>query len=336
MEDREQIAFKIANNNILIKLPYAKENFIIGKYLQLFSIIPSRYTKPDVVIETRYSSRIKIPTPRANLIADAGKLKIFSTPRTGNFFFIIEPFSKSEGLLKKILKRKLEYKKYPFYLETPIIFKFNREIIKKVLPLPYRIAIFDSEFRKGYIYVKEDKGRRCLLPHPLEAPLLKIFLSNLLVSSKNRGAIFHSSAVVENNKSYLFIGPRGSGKSTMAKIWSDKEKSLIQDESIIIQKAKGTFLDFPTPGFRTNLRPPFNGTRIDKIFFLYHSKKNEARQLKPSKASYLLLGNSAFHSVVAPLDHYIEFCKELASQVPCYSLGFVPNSRIVDFIRRIK
>ena len=191
--------------------------------------------------------------------------------------------------------------------------------------------------KKGHIYVKEKKNRS-LLPFPLEPPLLEILLINSLVLSKS-GLMLHSSGIVDDKKAHLFIGDPGHGKSTMARLWRQEGKVALQDEKIIVRKKEDSFMAFSMPGYETNLKPASRGIKIEKVFFIYHSEQNKIKQLEFPEATRRLLRNGSgalFYLGMNSLDWYIGFCKELASKVSCYSLGFVPNRKVIDFIRKIK
>jgi hypothetical protein len=148
--------------------------------------------------------------------------------------------------------------------------------------------------------------------------------------------IFHGSGIKEESSGYLFLGKSGCGKSTMLKIWRRENKNVnIQDENVIIRRIRDSFSAFSLPGYSAKTESRFDGAKLKKIFFLHHTNKNSLKKLDPSLASYLLLRSSNFHLSIRSLDSLLNFCKGLASDVPCYSLGFKPDSNVVNFLRKI-
>jgi len=338
VQNKNQIGLNIADITILLSLPYSKEKFILKKDFLSFFVNPTSFNKPEVNIQIYYNKTPPIFHKKRSIVEAGSWLRAFSSSKRKKFLYMIDAFQE-KTLIKGIFKRRFEYKKISFNLEILLnIDRFNLGIAKKLLPLPYRVAIFNGNFKTGYIYVKE-KRDRAILPFPLEPPFLEILLINLLVLSES-GMILHSSGIVDDGKAYLFIGGPGAGKSTMAELWRQAGGKMLQDEKIIVRKNKGSFLAFSIPGYGgTNLKPAFKGIKIEKIFFIYHSQKNEIKQLNSSGATYHLLRNGSgalFYLGIDSLDWYIRFCKELALRIPCYSLGFVPDRKVIDFIREIK
>ncbi len=154
------------------------------------------------------------------------------------------------------------------------------------------------------------------------------------ILSLKQGAVFHACGVIDADRGYLFLGRQGQGKTTMAKLWKD-EAIVLHDDHIPIRKIGDYFFAFPLPCFKMNLdKFSLERRRLSKIFFLHHNSQNEIVRQNTTQAAVMLFEHC--FNFIDSVDFAINFCVDLAKKIPCYSLGFFPNKRIVDFIRRIE
>ena len=79
--------------------------------------------------------------------------------------------------------------------------------------------------------------------------LVRISLQKIL--SKKQGVILHSSGIIMKDKTLLFIGKPGSGKSTVMTLLSKKFKAF-SDDSVIVKKEGKIFFIYNTPFIETN------------------------------------------------------------------------------------
>ena len=204
-------------------------------------------------------------------------------------------------------------------------------------PLPYRIAAFDNDFRQGKVYTRIPKlGEMSdgLLPNLLEFPLSEVLMVFLL--ARGRGLMFHACGIDDDGRGFLFLGNSTHGKTTMARLWKD-HALVLNDDRIILRQREGRFWMFGTPfhGDYNHVSP--KGIPLDKIFFLRHAEANDSRRKKGVVASSMLL-TRCFPPLwdAEGMSYTIDFCAQLVTEVPCYELDFVPNQKIVDFVRCVK
>ncbi len=149
------------------------------------------------------------------------------------------------------------------------------------------------------------------------------------------GIKLHGCGVVDNGQCYLFLGLPGKGKSTMARLWQ-KEAAILNDDRIPVQKVGDSFLAFATPGYTTNSRYTAKGFPISKIFFLQHSSKNKVFRVNGFRALSIFLKSSPIVTWDSSiLRQTVTFFTQMARKLPCYSLHFVPDKRVLDLVRRI-
>ena len=98
---------------------------------------------------------------------------------------------------------------------------------------------------------------------------------------KFNGMRLHSSAVVVDNKAYLFSGPSGMGKSTHTQLWQTvfgEKAQIINDDKPVLRRLDGKWYAYGTPwcgkdGINLNQKVPLAG-----ICFLQQASDNKIRR----------------------------------------------------------
>ena len=149
-------------------------------------------------------------------------------------------------------------------------------------------------------------------------------------------SIIHGCAVVKNECGYLFSGPSGTGKSTIAKISSDC--TILNDELVIVNRSNGHYEISSTP-FRGDFKNTINSSApLSALFLIKHGKQNIIRKI--SKTEFVtrlvreviysdsLLSTKRKESFLEMMD----FCSGIADIVPFYELQFLPDKSFWDCI----
>lgn len=166
----------------------------------------------------------------------------------------------------------------PRSIDFEIILKRDPQIIT------YRKNPRDNNF---FMYFFK-KNKKTIETYAHISPFQLNFLISLAIDDllkKETGFMIHASAVAKGTDALLFLGQSGAGKTTIAKLLSDKFKR-ISDDMIIIRKIKGRYLAYETFfNDRNYIGIKKKGSyRIAGIFFLNKSKKIIASEItdKPS------------------------------------------------------
>jgi hypothetical protein len=199
---------------------------------------------------------------------------------------------------------------------------------------PNVFAVLQQDLKKGDIYITHTSFEYHLPPDPLGHPLNQILM--ILLLSLDKGMIFHACGIDYRGSGYLFLGNSGDGKSTMAKIWFERNVTVLNDDRIVVREKNGAFWMYGTPwhGDFRELSP--NGLPIQKIFFLRRGEENRVALKNGAEAVAMLLVRS-----FPPLwdskgmAYVTDLCHRLVSKIPCYELSFEPDTRIVDFVRNV-
>jgi hypothetical protein len=235
-------------------------------------------------------------------------------PATGDRIF-------DSGLLWQLYRRDGNY-----------IFRFTSSAFG---PLAYKEARFNADFTSGEFSLHRAYFDGGAPAYPLESPLCEIWMVNLL--AQGRGIEVHASGVRDaNGRGYLFLGNCGAGKSTMARLWQrGGGAQIVSEDRIILRFLDGRLWMYPTPWHgEVELTAPVR-TGVNEIFFLARGGRNTTRALSPAEAVSGLLARSFAPLYNAPgLDFTLSFLERAAQQVPCRELAFVPDERVVDFVRQ--
>jgi hypothetical protein len=192
----------------------------------------------------------------------------------------------------------------------------------------------------AYLLPKKDKGKVWNI-----SDIIYDFLQVLLInyfSQRNQGIFTHAVGIRDlGKKGLLFTGKSGCGKSTTARLWYKHSKAMVlNDDRIIVRKIKGKFFIYGCPwhgDFSDYLSSRIESAHLTKLFFIHHAPKNIVRPILERQAFQLLYPAMfpAFWDKMC-LENIVSFCYDLVRSVPCFSLGFVNNKKIIDFVRDIK
>lgn len=187
------------------------------------------------------------------------------------------------------------------------------------------------DFRHGKLFLSPGSGS--VSAQDFQA-LLKLLLVNYL-AQQGLGVFLHACAVKEAGRVYLFAGSSGCGKSTMASLWSRVPGAVVlSDERVILRCRAGRFWAYGTPWSSSAGAASPQCAPLAKVFLLKHRSENESFRLSGAQAARRLLAHAwlTFWDA-AGLDFGLQFLEELVGSVPVHELGFVPDRRVVDFIR---
>ena len=172
--------------------------------------------------------------------------------------------------------------------------------------------------------------RELLLVETLPLPVV------VLLSGRD-GIFLHSCAVALKEHGVVFAGVSGSGKSTMAELWSrfgPPASKVIDDEHIIARYSPGSTILFGAPWSRGTSKATFLRPPMKAVFFLSHGEQNRCDRLSSGEAFAHLL-SQVFLPVWSQeqVELTMQTCASMLDNVDCYHLHFVPDSEVVGFIQ---
>lgn len=200
--------------------------------------------------------------------------------------------------------------------------------------LPEKLVILESAFKSGQIYIKKNGSQSNLFPDPLGYPLNQVLMIILL--SRSKGIMLHACGIDDCGHGYLFLGNSTCGKSTIARLWFENRSLVLNDDRIIIREKDGELWMYGTPWHGDFKEVSSKGLPIQKIFFLQHGKKNSADPKIGGEAVSMLLTRS-FPSLwdKKGMEDTLGLAQLIVNKIPCYELNFLPDKRIIHFVRNI-
>lgn len=196
----------------------------------------------------------------------------------------------------------------------------------------YATAVFSSDFLRGDLYLNNqspDGTDPC--NSFFEYPISEIMMICLL--ARGRGIHVHASGISDDGRGLLFAGNSTHGKTTMARLWQG-EGRILNDDRIVLRARDGRIWMYGTPWHGECDSVSSDGVPLDRVFFLRHAGTNGLRRVEGVQAAAMLLARS-FPPLwdASGMACTLDFCDQVVSRVPCHELGFVPDQRVVDFIR---
>jgi hypothetical protein len=200
-------------------------------------------------------------------------------------------------------------------------------------PVPYKLARFDPSFTSGQVLFSASCLPDSGVLDPLEFPLPELMMINLL--ARGRGVEIHGCGVIDrDNRAYLFPGQSGAGKSTIARLWSNEGATILSDDRLILRLRDGEVWMYGTPWhgeeeFAVPASAPLTG-----IDFLAQGPENRVRPVRGAEALAQLFACSfpPFYDE-AGLNGTLEILAAIVGRVPCFELSFLPDARVVGYMR---
>lgn len=197
----------------------------------------------------------------------------------------------------------------------------------------FQEAVCSQDFRSADVYMiaADEEIKPILFGYPLD----ELLMINLLC--RNQGILLHACGISDRGEGILFCGMSGAGKSTLANIWKAEEGVVVLgDDRIVLRMIDGDLMICGTPwhGEARHCSPEMVPVR--KIFIIEHAKENLVKNLSRAQAVSHILPRS-FVPIwdKAGMARTLEFADTVTAQIPAYSIGVVPDRRVVEFARSI-
>lgn len=148
------------------------------------------------------------------------------------------------------------------------------------------------------------------------------------------GLVVHASGVLDGDNGCLFTGLSGVGKSTMARLWSQKGASVVNDDRLILMPHGTDYYMHNTPmPYYTDVPKQAS---LKGIFLLSQSPVNCCTRITGAVAMMRFMANCMQHlHSNAYVKEHLAIVEAIAAKVPIYELGFKPDTDVVDLVRQL-
>lgn len=196
-----------------------------------------------------------------------------------------------------------------------------------------RLLVLPFQFQRADLYLTGPDGQ---FFDPFFGPTLELLMINYL--ARGYGVIIHGCGIDIKGKGILFVGESGAGKSTLANLWNrEKAAEVLSDDRTIVRYIDGEFRMYGTPWHGEAKFGSPRGVKLEKIFFLRHSRKNAIQPLTSVQAVLKMLQCSfPPYWDAAGMEFTMGFFEKLATCISCCELAFRPDASAIEILKRCK
>lgn len=151
---------------------------------------------------------------------------------------------------------------------------------------------------------------------------LRIGYSFLAV--ERSGLLLHSAGVLRGDRGYIFPGPSGTGKSTIASLVTDRER-VLSDEMVVVRKrGEGSYWVYSTPFYGTNESAEASiGVALQAALLPVKDREVGLRKARPALALSRLLSSVLFFGQDPALTRQLmDISADLVACIPFYLMHF--------------
>lgn len=173
----------------------------------------------------------------------------------------------------------------------------------------------------------EDYSRQNRTNNDISAYMVEagIFYRQLL---NFNGVFLHASAVVYDDKAYLFSAPSGTGKSTHTSLWLEllgDEAYILNDDKPAIRVLGNDIFVYGTPfSGKHDISVP-NAVKLGGICFISRGDKDKVSLMEKREAVFKMYRASLRKLDEAQLDKELEILQNIVLNVPVYSMECTPT-----------
>lgn len=139
------------------------------------------------------------------------------------------------------------------------------------------------------------------------------------------GFMLHSSAVVYEDRAYLFSAPSGTGKSTHTGIWrrvfGEENTFILNDDKPVIRLSDNRIMAYGTPWSGKTDQNKNTGALINGICFLERAETNWIERASAEEAVYGLLNQTVRPADGKKMSRLLELLDRLITKTAVYKMG---------------
>lgn len=154
-----------------------------------------------------------------------------------------------------------------------------------------------------------------------------------LILARMGGFLLHASSWIRNGRAFLFAGPSGASKTTVARL-APPDASLLSDGLSCVIRRGDFYNSAGTPFYCGLGRPGENrAAPIESLYLLSQGVRNKIEAIESATAVRGLLANVVFFASDPELVKLVfEASCEFVSRVPVRRLTFVPDASVWGLI----
>lgn len=175
---------------------------------------------------------------------------------------------------------------------------------------------------------EEIRARRLVAPEEIKAYLHegKLFYQTLV--DRYNGMMLHSSAVVVDDKAYLFTAPSGTGKSTHTNFWLElfgDRAYILNDDKPAVRILDDGIYAFGTPWSGKHDISVNNKVKLQGICILKRADENKISLVNSSEAVIRLVQSTFFNIDKELVAKLLKIIEKIVLDVPVWELSCKPE-----------
>ena len=217
-----------------------------------------------------------------------------------------------------------------FESETGLLFE---SLDPKILQPRLRARLSpDYQTVRAWILPSLEGGQVGWSPMQLFNPLIEVCLLSRL--ARDGGLLVHAAGLAFNKQGYVFTGPSGTGKSTIAELFAHRGATVLSDERVILRRQGQTFALYGTPWVGSGHYAENASTPITAVYSISHGREQHRLVPLGSSQAVTRVLQQAFlpHWDRPGLETTLEFLTSLTMQIPCRNLSFLNQPDVVEFL----
>ncbi len=152
--------------------------------------------------------------------------------------------------------------------------------------------------------------------------------------------LMHACGVRTGGRGFVFTGPSGAGKTTMAGLAGDRD--LLNDETVLVTRDGGGFRVEGAPFIGGVERRAAGGAPLEAIHWLEHGPTNGTEPVRGSEAFWCVLSQLLQTAPLFPSEdehkasvrERARFAADVVAAVPVVRLRFVPDEAVWNTVER--
>lgn len=151
------------------------------------------------------------------------------------------------------------------------------------------------------------------------------------LTALNKDIFIHGSGIRLDERGYLFTGPSGKGKTTIAGLFRDRGAEVMHDDRLILRKKDNKIFMYNTPVYHDE-KPA--AAQLSSLYIISHGSHNKSTEMSHTEAMTAVMANCIQHHWnIDLIENLTEAILALVNTVDIKKLEFVPDSTVVSFIR---
>ena len=175
---------------------------------------------------------------------------------------------------------------------------------------------------------EEVRARRLVATEEIKAYIYegKLFYQTLV--DKYNGMMLHSSAIVVDDKAYLFTAPSGTGKSTHANFWLEffgDRAYILNDDKPAVRILEDGIYAYGTPWSGKNDISVNKKVKIQGICIIKRAEENKISIVNSKEAVIRLVQSSFFNIDKQLVAKLLKVIEKIVAEVPIWEMGCTPE-----------